>query len=83
MAETPKTSDKAAGVVDSGVVFSMPLKVGVKRDVGTGDERKFAVEFASGAADGVHTLFVHGTIDGDTADRLELANEYVLEVRRA
>ena len=87
MAEaSSKTSDKPADAAQAGtgdVVFSMPLKVAAKRDAGTGDERRFSVEFAAGDADGVHTLFVNGTVDGDTADRLELAGDYVLEVRRA
>jgi hypothetical protein len=84
MAETSKTSDKAAdAAATTDVIFSMPLRVATKRDAGTGDERKFSVEFAAGNTGGVHTLFVNGTVDGDTADRLELAGEYVLEVRRA
>lgn len=78
MAEPKTTSDKAADVV-----FSMPLHVATKQDVGTGDERKFSVEFTAGDAAGFHALFVSGVVDGDTADRLELANDYVLEVRRA
>jgi hypothetical protein len=88
MAEPKTTSEKTAVAHEdeksaSDVVFSMPLRVATKRDAGTGDERKFSVEFTAGNADGVHTMFVNGTVDGDTADRLELASDYVLEVRRA
>lgn len=89
MAETaPKTDAKSDAKTAKGddVIFSAPLRVATKRDAGTGDERKFSIEFAAdvAAADGgVHTLFVNGTVDGDTADQLELAGDYVLEVRRA
>jgi hypothetical protein len=79
---TDKTSGKAR---NDDVLLSVPLKVARKQDAGTGDERKFSIEFGADTADadGVHTLFVSGTVDGDTADRLELAVDYVLEVRRA
>jgi hypothetical protein len=87
MADTSKTSDKAADAATTDaandVVFSMPLHVAKKQDAGTGDERRFSIEFSAGDADGVQRLFVNGIVDGDTADRLELAGEYVLEVRRA
>jgi hypothetical protein len=88
MAEAAKTSDKAetTGAGKSmEILLSVPLKVASKQDAGTGDERKFSINFQADTdeAEGVHTLFVNGTVDGDTADRLELAGEYVLEVRRA
>jgi hypothetical protein len=78
MAES-KTSDKTA----SDVVFSVPIKVAVKRDAGTGDDRQHAVEFVTASDENVRSMHVYGVLAGDLADRLELALDYVLEVRRA
>jgi hypothetical protein len=87
MATTDESKPAAGKASDKSmeILFSVPLKVARKQDAGTGDERKFSIEFGADTADteGVHTLFVNGVVDGDTADRLELAGDYVLEVRRA
>ena len=81
MADASKDSATKSNATTGEIVVSLPVVSFSKQDVGTGDTRRFSIGMRGEGDDGI--LFISGTTPGDVADKLELANSYVIEIREA